>query len=68
MPLKAVTELMDKCSELMVIAFERCYFPSRAEKRGSKNEKGLTEVTVSTPWSHIEAAMEYSRCLPILLL
>jgi hypothetical protein len=64
-PLKAVTELMDKCSGLMVIAFERCYFPSGTEKRGGQNSKSLIDVKVSTPWNHIEAAMAYSRHLPI---
>lgn len=64
-PLKAVTELMDKCAGIMVIALERTYYPAGIEKRGSRSEKALVNVRLPTPWNHIEAAMAYSRNLPI---
>jgi len=67
-PLKAVTELMDRCSGIMVIALERSFFPSGNEKRGGNNEKSLVNISLATPWNHIEAAMAYSRHLPIFVI
>jgi hypothetical protein len=67
-PLKAVTELMDKCSGIMVIALERNYFPSGTEKRGGNSERSLENIKLATPWNHIEAAMAYSRHLPIFVI
>ena len=67
-PLKAVTELMDRCSGIMVIALERSYFPSGTEKRGGNSEKSLQNISIATPWNHIEAAMAYSRHLPIFVI
>lgn len=67
-PLKAVTELMDRCSGIMVIALERSYFPSGIEKRGGNGEKRLENISIATPWNHIEAAMAYSRHLPIFVI
>jgi hypothetical protein len=64
-PLKAVTELIDKCSGIMVIALERCYIQAGVEKRGGNSERSLVDVRLPTPWNHIEAAMAYSRHLPI---
>jgi len=67
-PLKAVTELMDRCSGIMVIALERSYFPIGTEKRGGSSEKDMQNISLATPWNHIEAAMAYSRRLPIFVI
>lgn len=67
-PLKAVTELMNRCSGIMVIALERSYFQSGTERRGGKQEKSLKNISIATPWNHIEAAMAYSRHLPIFVI
>lgn len=67
-PLKAVTELLDKCSGVVVIALERTYFPSGIEKRGGPREAELAEVKLPTPWNHIEAAMAYTRGHPLLVI
>ena len=67
-PLKSVSELIDKCSGIMVIALERCYIQAGAEKRGGMSEKSLVDVKLPTPWNHIEAAMAYSRHLPIFAI
>ncbi|MEP6636093.1 MAG: hypothetical protein ABJB97_05155 [Acidobacteriota bacterium] len=67
-PLKTVTELLDNCSGAVVIAFERSYFGSGAEKRGGPNEVALTDVKLPTPWNHIEAAMAYTRGLPLMVI
>ncbi|MEG0324858.1 MAG: hypothetical protein RR619_12735, partial [Raoultibacter sp.] len=67
-PLKAVTELLDKCSGTVVIALERMYFSSGVEKRGGSKENPLVDVKLATPWNQIEAAMAYSRGHPLMVI
>lgn len=67
-PLKTVTELIDSCVGTVVIALERSYFSSGSEKRGGPNEVALTDVKLPTPWNHIEAAMSYTRGLPLMVI
>jgi hypothetical protein len=67
-PLKTVTELLDRCSGAVVIALERSYFASGTEKRGGPKEIALTEVKLPSPWNHIEAAMAYTRGLPLMVI
>jgi hypothetical protein len=67
-PLRAVTELMDRCDGAVVIALERYRFPAGIERPGSAKERPLDGARLSTPWNQIEAAMAYSRGLPLLVL
>ncbi|MEO1225086.1 MAG: hypothetical protein AAFX92_12735 [Pseudomonadota bacterium] len=67
-PLRTVEHLMDRCCGTVVLALERSYFPEGVEKRGGKNEKRVMDVALPTPWNHIEAAMSYSRSLPLLVI
>jgi hypothetical protein len=67
-PLKAVTELMKKCSGAVVIALERSFFPSGISKRGGPQQAVLSEIKLPTPWNQIEAAMAYSVSLPLLVI
>ena len=67
-PLKTVVQLLDTCSGTVVIALERMYFPTGAEKRGGSKETPLTEIKLATPWNHIEAAMAYSRGHPLMVI
>lgn len=67
-PLKAVTELMDRCSGTVVIALERSYFPTGVDKRGGPKETALSDVRLPSPWNQIEAAMSYARGLPIMVV
>lgn len=67
-PLTAVTALMDRCEGAVVIALERYFFTAGVERRGSADEKRITEVCLPTSWNQIEAAMAYSRNLPLLVL
>ena len=67
-PLKKVIELLDSCQGAVVIALERSYFPSGIDKRGSPNESKLFDTKLPTPWNHIEAAMAYSRRLPLMVV
>jgi hypothetical protein len=67
-PLKTVERLMNQCSGTVVIALERIYLQKGVEKRGGEREKQLADVTLPTPWNQIEAAMSYSRGLPLLVI
>jgi len=67
-PLKAITELMEKCSGIVVIALERSYFPSGLDKRGGPRQVNRAETRLPTPWNHIEAAMAYTKHLPLLVI
>jgi hypothetical protein len=67
-PLKAATELLDRCSGTVVIALERMYFAAGAEKRGGPKERALAETRLPTPWNQIEAAMAYTRGHPLLVI
>lgn len=67
-PLRAVKELMNECSGILVIALERTYFEKGIEKRGGANEKNLSETRYATPWNQIESGMAYVKGLPILVI
>jgi hypothetical protein len=67
-PLKAVTELMDKCSGAVVIALERSFFPKGLQKRGGPEESAIANVKLPTPWNQVEAAMAYARGHPLLIV
>ena len=67
-PLKAISELMNRCTGTVVIALERTYFASGMERRGGSKETTLTDVKLPTPWNHIEAAMAYTRGLPLMVI
>lgn len=67
-PLKAVKDLMNECSGIMVIALERTYFEKGKEKRGGAQETDLSETKFTTPWNQIESGMAYAKGLPILVL
>jgi hypothetical protein len=67
-PLKKVIELLDSCQGVVVVALERSFFPSGIDRRGGPNEMPLSDISLPTPWNHIEAAMAYSRRLPLMVL
>jgi hypothetical protein len=67
-PLKTVMELMEKCRGTVVIALERTYFASGLERRGGPNQATLSEVSYSTPWNQIEAALAYKHGHPLMII
>jgi hypothetical protein len=67
-PLKTVTALMDRSSGAIVVALERKYFQTGVEKRGGPEQEILSEVRLPTVFNHIEAAMAYSRGLPLMVV
>jgi hypothetical protein len=67
-PLKAVKELMNDCSGILVIGLERTFFEKGTEKRGGPQELNLTNTRLATPWNQIESGMAYVKELPILVI
>lgn len=67
-PLRAVSDLMDGCRGTVVIALERFRFPLGEERPGSSQQRALADVRLPTVWNQIEAAMAYSRGLPLLVI
>jgi hypothetical protein len=52
----------------VVIALERSYFPAGLDKRGGPRQVSLTDTRLPTPWNQIEAAMAYTKHLPLLVI
>ena len=67
-PFKTVSELMSRCSGVVVIALERLHVVQGSEKRGGPNECALSDVKIATAWNQIEATMAYCRGFPLLVL
>ncbi|MCH4090118.1 hypothetical protein [Acetobacter sp.] len=67
-PLYAISELMNRCSGMVVIALERYSFSEGVERQGSENEKKLVSIKLPTSWNQIEAAMAYDRKMPLLVI
>jgi hypothetical protein len=67
-PLKSVTECMTDCAGTIILAFERLYIQDGTERRGSKQQSPLGNVSLPTVWNQIEAAMAYALGHPLLVL
>lgn len=67
-PFKAVGTLMERCEGVVVIALERLHIDQGSEKRGGPKQAALADLKLATPWNQIEAALGYSRGLPLLVL
>jgi len=67
-PLKTITDLMKRCTGVIVIALERTYFPAGFDRPGGSQQTPLAEVRLATPWNQIEAAMAYASGLPLLVI
>jgi hypothetical protein len=67
-PLVSVAECMAGCAGTIILAFERLYIQDGAERRGSKQQNPIGNVTLPTVWNQIEAAMAYTLGHPLLVL
>jgi hypothetical protein len=71
-PLKAIRRLMLECNGLITLALARTYVAKGAANYqtdlGSVSERSIDGVYLTTPWSHIEAAMAYQLGLPVLVI
>lgn len=66
-PLRAIKNVMKECCGAVVIAFTRTNFPSGTEIRKDESRK-LTNISLPTPWNHIEASMAYAYDMPLLVI
>jgi hypothetical protein len=67
-PLKSVAECMANCTGTIILAFERLYIQDGIERRGSKHQNPIGNLTLPTVWNQIEAAMAYILGHPLLVL
>ena len=69
-PLKDVEYRMQRCYGAVVLAFERTRIEVGVSwpGAGAKLEKALKDIRLPTAWNQIEAAMAYTRGLPLLVL
>jgi hypothetical protein len=67
-PLRGIKRVIEQCHGVVVIAFSRYQFPSGTERQKDGGEKPLTDVRITTVWNQIEAAMGYTRGLPLLVV
>lgn len=67
-PLRGIKRVIDECHGAVVIAFPRYYFSSGTEREKNGGEKQLADIRITTVWNQIEAAMAYSRNLPLLVI
>ncbi|MDQ2840998.1 MAG: hypothetical protein M3Y72_08170 [Acidobacteriota bacterium] len=68
-PLVSVSELMAVCSGAVILAFERVLIKDGLERRGDPDgEQEIRDRALPTVWNQIEAAMAYSKGLPLLVL
>ena len=70
-PLKAIRRLMIESNGLISVAFRRTFI-EKGSMRYRTDIESLEETSIdgkwmTTPWSHIEAAMAYQLGLPILI-
>jgi hypothetical protein len=62
-PLDEVIEIMDECEGAIVLGYPQISI-SQGEVKGSEIETGLL---LPTEWNHIEAALAYSKGIPIIM-
>lgn len=67
-PLKAIDELMTECAGAAIVGFERLRIVEAVDRRGSDGERTLNGIALPTVWNQIEAAMAYTRGLPLLVI
>lgn len=67
-PLRAIRRVIGECDGAVVIAFSRYHFPSGTERQKNETEEPLVDVRFPTVWNQIEAAMAYTRELPLLVI
>ena len=67
-PLKEVYDLAKHCAGGVILGFEQIYIEKGLSKRGTSYEKALNEISIPTPWNHLEAGILYSLQIPLLII
>ena len=63
-PMMKVLEVMNESKGAVILAFRRIH----VERGVEKDCEMLADISITTPWNHIEAAMAYDRGLPLLVI
>jgi hypothetical protein len=66
-PLNAIQELMQSCSGVAVIAFERLHIANGVDLAGSDGDRDISDTGLPTIWNQIEATMAHTSGLPLLV-
>jgi hypothetical protein len=67
-PLKDISNRMGRCYGAIVLAFERAHVEAGVWRGGVQDGAPMQDVRFPTVWNQIEAAMAYSRGLPLLVI
>ena len=67
LPLREVFILAKHCAGGVILGFEQAYAPTGVRKRGTKEEKPITDIRVPTAWNHLEAGILFGLGLPLLV-
>jgi len=67
-PLRRIAEVLDRCDGTVVLAYARTLSMTFVDRPGSEVELREENVRLPTVWNQIEAAMSYSRGLPLLVV
>lgn len=67
-PLRGIKKVIGQCQGIVVIAFRRYQFSTGTELQKDGSEKQLANIRITTVWNQIEAAMGYTRDLPLLVI
>jgi hypothetical protein len=67
-PLKAIRKVIAECHGIAVLAFSQYAIQSCAEVADQGQEPRPTEFCLPTVWNQIEAAMAYTRDLPLFII
>ena len=67
-PLRAIRKIIDQCHGAVIIAFTRYEFPAGIEHAKNNAKIDLADARFPTVWNQIEAALAYSRNMPLLVV
>lgn len=67
-PMKAVEQLMRKCSGAVILGFPQMIIQKGIYKPSTNQEMSIKNKLLPTPWNHIEASMAYMLELPMLII
>lgn len=67
-PLRGIKRIIGECDGVVVIAYTRYSFPFGVERQKNGEDRQLADVCITTVWNQIEAAIGYSKDLPLLVI
>jgi hypothetical protein len=67
-PLTKIKEVMQTCSGVIVVAYERKYLNDGVERRTGDNPRALVNSSYTTPWNHIESSMAFTLDIPLYII